>query len=87
MTRRVDGMHLDHALGQIDADANCNTSGFTSCNLLHGLPLSTLQIDDFEHHQSWRIVAVAGMWEVPSHSAQHRTRDPIQNPTPRRRDV
>jgi hypothetical protein len=29
MTRRVDGMHLDHALGQIDADANCNTSGST----------------------------------------------------------
>jgi hypothetical protein len=27
-----------------------------------------LQIDDFEPHQSWRIDAVAGMWEVPSHS-------------------
>jgi hypothetical protein len=29
--------------------------------------MATLQIDDFEHHQSWRIEAVAGMWKVPSH--------------------
>ena len=36
-----------------------------------GLPLFyRLQIDDFEHHQSWRIVAVARRWEVPSHSLQ-----------------
>jgi hypothetical protein len=35
-----------------------------------------LQVDDFEHHQSWRIGAVAGMWEVPSHSylGEHRNR-------------
>ena len=52
---RSNGMDLDHALGQVDAYAN----GFTSCNLLHGLPLSTLQIDD-SHHQSWRFDAVAG---------------------------
>jgi hypothetical protein len=37
-------MHLDHALGQIDPDANgLTTRSFplraTSCNLLHGLPL------------------------------------------------
>ena len=31
-------------------------------------PFHKLEIDDFEHHQSWRFVAVAGMWEVPSHS-------------------
>src|SRR4051812_1261661 len=31
-------------------------------------PLHRLQIDDFEHHQSWRFDAVARRWEVPSHS-------------------
>ena len=31
-------------------------------------PLQWLEIDDFEHHQSWRIDAVARRWEVPSHS-------------------
>ena len=31
-------------------------------------PLQWLQIDDFEHHQSWRLDAVARRWEVPSHS-------------------
>ena len=37
---RIDAMHLDHALGQVDPDANGFTSRHTSCNLLHGLPLS-----------------------------------------------
>jgi hypothetical protein len=36
-TGRLDGMHLEHALGQIDADANGSfTSNDCSCNLLHG---------------------------------------------------
>ena len=30
-------------------------------------PFHRLQIDDLEHHQSWRAVAVARRWEVPSH--------------------
>jgi hypothetical protein len=36
----IDGVNLDHALGQIGAYANGYTFGNTSCNLLHGLPLS-----------------------------------------------
>ena len=32
----VDGMDLDHALGQIDPHANGFTSNHSSCNLLHG---------------------------------------------------
>jgi hypothetical protein len=32
MAGGIDGVNLDHALGQIDPDAN----GLTSCNLLHG---------------------------------------------------
>ena len=61
----IDAARLDHALGQIDPDGY----GSTSCNLAHGLPLSTLQVDDL-HHQSWRFDAVAGMWEVPSYSVR-----------------
>jgi hypothetical protein len=43
--RGIDGVNLDHALGQIGADANDRAvAGFTnsigSCNLLHGLPVS-----------------------------------------------
>ena len=37
---RDDGMDLDHALGQVDPNANGFTSNDSSCNLLHGLPLS-----------------------------------------------
>ena len=40
MPGRVDGMDLDHALGQIDPDAHGFTSLNDSCNLFHGLPLS-----------------------------------------------
>ena len=41
----VDGMHLDHALGQIDPDANGFTSNDCSCNLLHGTsPLNGLRL-------------------------------------------
>ena len=36
----VDGVHLDHALGQIDPHSNDYPAAFTSCNLLHGLPPS-----------------------------------------------
>ncbi len=36
MAGAIDGMHLDHALGQIDPDANGFTSNDSSCNLLHG---------------------------------------------------
>ena len=32
----IDGMYLNHALGQIDACANGFTSNDSSCNLLHG---------------------------------------------------
>ena len=32
----IDAMHLDHALGQIDADVNGFTSNDGSCNLLRG---------------------------------------------------
>ena len=48
---RIDCVHLDDSLGQVGADANDRAAsndhaGFTcstsSCNLLHGLPLSTL---------------------------------------------
>jgi len=35
-TTRVHGLHLDHALGKIDAHTRRHTSG----NLVHGLPLS-----------------------------------------------
>ena len=54
-TGGIDGVNLDHALGQINADSN----GWNLGILVHGLPLSTwLQIDD-SNHQSWRIDAVA----------------------------
>jgi hypothetical protein len=36
----VHRMHLDHALGQVGPHAHRFTPGTTSCNLLHGLPLS-----------------------------------------------
>ena len=36
----VDGVNLNDALGQIDTHAHGFTAHSTSCNLLHGLPLS-----------------------------------------------
>ena len=44
----VDRVDLDNALCQVAPYANRAVSD----NLRHGLPLSMLQIDDFEHHQS-----------------------------------
>jgi hypothetical protein len=40
VARGIDGMHLNHALGQINANTHRFTSNDSSCNLLHGLPLS-----------------------------------------------
>jgi hypothetical protein len=36
MAGGIDGMDLDHALGQVDPDANGLASNDSSCNLLHG---------------------------------------------------
>jgi hypothetical protein len=38
----VNAMRRDHVLGQIDTDSN----DLALCDLLHGLPLFQLQIDD-----------------------------------------
>ena len=77
----INDVNLDHALGQIDPRAYGFPSCVGSCNLFHGLPLSTLQVD-YLHHQSGLFVAVARRWEVPSYSArgeaQHQNARPAQ---------
>ena len=57
MTGRGDGVDVDHALGQVDADANDFSAHgdfrarLYSCNLIHGLPLSQgCKMDDDNHH-------------------------------------
>ena len=64
---RVHRMHLDHALGQIHPYSN-RFPRDPRVIFSMDFPFHRLEIDDFEHHQSWRIVAVARRWEVPSHS-------------------
>ena len=49
-----------------------------------GFPLQWLEIDDFAHHQSWRTVAVARRWEVPSHSHRADVPRAASRPLPRR---
>ncbi len=53
----------------IEADSHRASRCVAPCVICSmDFPFHKLEIDDFEHHQSWRFVAVAGMWEVPSHS-------------------
>ena len=75
----IDCVHLDHALGQIHPYRATAPSRIT---LSTDFPFHWLQIDDFEHHQSWRLDAVARRWEVPSHS--HRADSPQARFTPLR---
>jgi len=60
-TSGIDGVNLDHALGQIDPDSG---------NLVHGLPLSQACRLTIRTINLGASTPLARRWEVPSYSLQ-----------------
>ena len=70
--RRIHRMHLDHAFGQV----HTYPRNRRSCNLAHGLPLSSFRLKIAI--QSWCSDTVTERWEVPSYSIERTFQRPLR---------